>query len=170
MLSTLRSLVRRRRTLTGGAAALYLILYLVSIQDITRGGRGFRFLTADWERMFERIGPLTFEPVVQLTVPGLTILLAPLDMVVGGAAAGLVALGVSASAAAASGELPISARLTQAATLLAASACLAPGMLIVLAVPVSSSFVPVLQVLVPASVLFLVAVLVVALRRGPLEA
>lgn len=166
MLTRLRRLVGRHRLLAAGSALLYLILYLVSIQDVSAGGRGFQLRTTDWQRMFERIGPLTFEPVLQVTLPGVTVLLAPLNVLVGVTIAVLVSLGVVFTRAARADELDVDGRMIGLSTLLVGLACIAPGMLIVLAVPVPSSFVTIFQLLIPVALLLLIGALGLALHRG----
>ena len=63
--------------------AAYLILFLVALQDISRGGSGFAVLAIEWTRMFDRTGAITFEPVARLTLPGLTVLISPLNILIG---------------------------------------------------------------------------------------
>ena len=166
-LSVLRALVARHRRLLLASAGGYLLLYLYAIQDISPGGRGFAFRTTEWTRMFERIGPATFEPIAQIVVPGLTLLLSPLDIFIGLVLGGLGGLGVITARAALSDPDVGDHRgwLVAAATSLAGLACLGPGLSIVLKVSVPSSFVPFFQLLIPVSLVLLVGTTVSALRR-----
>lgn len=151
---------------------MYLILLLVTLGDLSPGGRAFGIQTADWSRMFERIGPVTFEPVVRITLPGVTFLIAPPNLLIAGALSVLIGLGTAVTWIAFGGPegREVSPQSPGLATVLAAVACLAPGATIVFRIPVPASFVPIFQVLIPASVVLLMATLVVSLRRlDPVE-
>lgn len=155
------------RRLFAGSGLLYLLLYLWSVQEISQGGRSFDFRTTAWERMFERMEAATFEPVAQLTAPGVTVLVSPLNILVGVLLGAVVGLGVTLTAVAS--RRPDACRihpvLVGAPTLLAGLACLVPGATIVLKIPVPASFVPVLQVAIPAAFLLLLAAIVLALAQ-----
>jgi len=155
------------RRLFAGSGLLYLLLYLWSVQDISRGGRAFWIRTTRWERMFERMGGATFEPVAQLTAPGVTLLVSPLNIMIGMMLGAVVGLGLTLTAVAWRRPDACSIRpvVVGAPTLLAGLACLVPGATIVLKIPVPASFVPVLQVLIPAALLVLVTALLIALAR-----
>jgi hypothetical protein len=102
-LGTVLSIPTYRR-LGLAVSGAYLLLFLVALQDISAGGRGLDFLTTNWDRMFDRTGTLTFEPVARVTFLGVTILVSPLNILLG---AGL--------------------------SLLAGSACCAPAIILILA-------------------------------------
>lgn len=158
------------RNLAVGMGGAYLVLFLVALQDISRGGRGFSFLTVEWTRMFERTGAVTFEPIAQLTVPGVTVLLSPLNLFMGLFLSFLVGLNLMVTWIAF--RQPAACRfnrstgiLASVPALLAGSACCAPAIVLILGIQVSSLFMAVFQVLLPASLLLLVATLVLILHR-----
>lgn len=158
------------RRLTGAIGAFYLVAFLVALQDISPGGSGFRLLSAEWTRMFERTGTITFEAVVQVTVPGLTILLSPLNILIGVVLAALAGLNLAVTWMAF--RQPRACRFNRSAgilaslpALLAGGACCAPAIVLILGLQLSSLFVTVFQVLIPVSAALLVVTLVMVLRR-----
>lgn len=158
------------RRLAIGIAAVYLVLFLLALGDVSPGGQGFELLTTDPARMFERSGAITFEPVAQLTVPGLTVLLSPLNMAVGSVVAGLAGLNLAVTWLAF--RQPRACRFNRSTgilaslpALLAGGACCAPAIVLVLGLQVSSLLISVFQVLIPVSVVLLLLTLVLILRR-----
>jgi hypothetical protein len=151
-------------------AAGYLALFLLALGDISAGGRGFQVLTTDWVRMFERTGALTFEPIAQLTVPGLTLLMSPVNVAIGLLLAVLAALNLTVTYLAF--RQPRACRFNRSTgimaslpALLAGSACCAPTIVLILGLQVSSLLITVFQVLIPVSFVLLVVTLVLILRR-----
>ncbi|TVP54560.1 MAG: hypothetical protein EA351_12825 [Gemmatimonadales bacterium] len=172
MLQTLRELWGRGsiRALVIGISALYLPLFLFALQDISLGGRAFEFLTTDWTRMFDRTGSFTFEPIARLTLPGLTILLSPINILVGGLISLLVGLNLAVTWIAI--RQPRACRfnrstgiLASVPALLAGGACCAPAIALILGLQVSSLMVSVVQVLIPVSVILLLITLGLILAR-----
>jgi hypothetical protein len=160
----------RYRRFAVAVAAGYLVLFLLALGDISAGGRGLEVLTTDWIRMFERTGALTFEPIVQLTVPGVTILISPINVAIGLLLAVMAALNLTVTYLAF--RQPRACRFNRSTgimaslpALLAGSACCAPTIVLILGLQVSSLFITVFQVLIPVSVALLVATLVLILRR-----
>lgn len=173
----LRAILARRRyrgfalVVAGG----YLILFLLALGDISFGGHGFEVLTTEWTRMFERTGALTFEPIAQLTVPGMTILISPINVGIGLVLAVLAALNLTVTYLAF--RQPRACRFNRSTgivaslpALLAGSACCAPTIFLILGLQVSSMFITVFQVLIPVSVLLLIMTLALILRRTEPEA
>jgi hypothetical protein len=155
-------------------AAGYLFLFLLALGDISGGGHGFEALTTDCTRMFERTGALTFEPIAQLTMPGLTILLSPINMVIGLLLAVLAALNLTVTYLAF--RQPRACRFNRSTgimsslpALLAGSACCAPTIVLILGLQVSSLFITVFQVLIPVSLALLLVTLALILRWTELE-
>ncbi|MBW3555207.1 MAG: hypothetical protein KY466_16995 [Gemmatimonadetes bacterium] len=172
LLHTLRTILAvpfyRRLALVIGA--VYLVLFLVALQDISLGGRRYQLLTTDWTRMFDRSGAITFEAIAQVTVPGLTILLSPLNILIGLVLAGLAGLNLTVTWMAL--RQPKACRfnrstgvLASVPALLAGSACCAPAIILILGLQVSSLFITVFQVLIPVSALLLLVTLAVILHR-----
>lgn len=171
-LRKLRAILARpvHRRIAVVSAVVYLALFLVALQDVTLGGRGFGLDTAAWGRIFERTGPVTFEPLARLTVPGLTILISPLNLLLGGALSALVGCNLavgwlalrrprvcrSSRSAGALASLP---------ALLAGGACCAPGVVLILGLQVSSLTMTLFRVAIPLAGLLLVVTLKLALDR-----
>lgn len=158
----------RRRS--AGIGLVYLVLFLAALQDISPGGHGFEFLTVDWTRMFDRAGAVTFEPIARLTVPGLTILLSPLNIGIGLIVAALAAVNLIVTYVAFRQPRACSFNrstgiLASIPALLAGSACCAPALVLLLGLQVSSLFINVFQILIPASVLILLVTLKLVLDR-----
>lgn len=158
------------RRLAIGITAVYLVLFLVALGDVSLAGRGFELLTTDPARMFERSGAITFEPVARLTVPGPPVLLSPLNFVVGAVVAGLAGLNLAVTWLAF--RQPRACRFNRSTgilaslpALLAGGACCAPAIVLVLGLQVSSLLISVFQVLIPVSVALLLLTLVLILRR-----
>lgn len=151
-------------------AAIYLLLFLVGLQDISAGGIGFEFMAVEWQRMFDRTGAVTFEPIARITLPGLTILLSPVNIAIGLTVAALAAVSLTVTwvafrqprACTFNRSTGIMASLP---ALLAGSACCAPAIVLILGLQVSSLFITVFQVLIPASIVLLVVTLKLALDR-----
>jgi hypothetical protein len=162
--------IRPYRRLATGLAALYLILYLAALQDLSLGGTGFQVLTTDWHRMFDRTGALTFEPIVQVRIPGLTLLLSPVNLLVGTLVALLAGLNLTVTYLAF--RQPAACRFNRATgmlaslpALLAGSACCAPAVVLILGLQASSLLITAFQTLIPVSVMLLLLSLVLILRR-----
>lgn len=162
--------IRFYRRLSIAIGALYLALFLVALRDISLGGAGFEVLTTEWTRMFERSGAVTFEAIARVTLPGLTILLSPLNMLIGGALGALAGLNLAVTWMAF--RQPRACRFNRSAgilaslpALLAGGACCAPAIVLILGLQVSSLFVSVFQVLIPVSVVLLLVTLALIVHR-----
>jgi hypothetical protein len=158
------------RRLAVGIGALYEVMFLVALQDISPGGRGFQVLVAEWTRMFDRTGAFTFEPIAQVTVPGLTILLSPVNILIGLVLSVLAGLNLTVTWMAF--RAPKACRFNRSTgiiaslpALLAGGACCAPAIILILGLQVSSLLITVFQVLIPVSVILLFVTLVAILRR-----
>jgi len=148
----------------------YLVLFLVAMRDLTPGGDGFGFLQVTWHRMFERTGAVSFEPVAQVMVPGWTLLVSPLNLLIGSVLAGLAALNLVVTWIAF--RQPAACRFNRSAgilaslpALLAGSACCAPVLVLLLGLQISSLMMSVFQVLIPVSAVLLVVTLKLVLDR-----
>ena len=136
-LGTVLSIPTYRR-LGLAVSGAYLLLFLVALQDISAGGRGLDFLTTNWDRMFDRTGPLTFEPVARVTLPGVTILVSPLNILLGAGLSLLVGLKLVITWIAIRQPRVCSFNrstgiLASMPALLAGSACCAPAIIVILA-------------------------------------
>jgi hypothetical protein len=162
--------IRLYRRLSIAIGSGYLVLFLVALQDISTGGRGFELLTTDWTRMFERAGAVTFEAIAQVTLPGLTILLSPLDILIGLVLAVLAGLNLAVTWMAF--RQPTACRFNRSTgvlaslpALLAGGACCAPAIVLILGLQVSSLFVSVFQVMIPVSAVLLLVTLALIVHR-----
>lgn len=154
---------------------LYLVLVLFALGDLSVGGAGFDFLHVPWDRMFERTGVFTFEPIAQLTVPGATLLLSPVNLVLVGLLAVLAGLNLTLTVAAF--REPRACRLRSSGGLLAAvpalfagGACCAPTVLLVFGIQASSLLIGFIQILIPVALLLLVLTLKLAVDRTDVAA
>ncbi len=162
--------IRTYRRIALGLALIYLALFLIALQDISLGGYGYDFLSVEWTRMFDRTSAITFEPIAQLTVPGLTILLAPMNILIGGVLAALAGLNlvltyISFRQPAACDFNRSSGIMASLPALLAGGACCAPAIVLILGLQVSSLLMSVFQVMIPFSLLLLVVSLKMILDR-----
>lgn len=134
---------------------------------LVTGGLGLR----PWARSRRPFpGAITFEPVAQVTVPGLTILISPLNVLIGLVLAVLAGLNLTVTwvafrqpkACAFNRSTGILATLP---ALLAGSACCAPAIVLILGLQISSLFITVFQVLIPVSIVLLLVTLAAILHR-----
>lgn len=166
--------VGRYRRLALWIGLTYLILFLIALQDISLGGRGFSFQTAEWSRMFERTATVTFEPVARLTVPGLTVLLSPLNLGIGALLSGLVGLNllvtwIAWKQPAACSFNRSTGILSSFPALFAGGACCAPAIVLILGVQMTSAMVTTFQALIPLALLLLLVTLKLILDRTNAE-
>lgn len=168
----LRELLGRPRflALAVGIAVVYLPIFLFALQDLSLGGRGFEVATQSWERMWDRTGTFTFEPIARITVPGLTLLLSPLNLASGSVISGLVGLNLAVTWIAL--RQPRACRFNRSTgvlaslpALLAGGACCAPAIALIFGIQLSSLMIGVVQVLIPASILLLLGTLTLILAR-----
>lgn len=155
---------------TMAIAFIYLILFLVALQDISLGGQGFDLVTVEWTRMFDRTTTFTFEAVARVTVPGVTILLSPVNFAIGVVLAVLAGLNlvitwIAIRQPAACSFNRSTGFLASIPALLAGSACCAPAIVLILGLQMSSLLLGAFQVLIPASLLLLILTLILILRR-----
>lgn len=166
--------VPRYRRIAIGLAVVYLVLFLIALQDVSLGGDGVEFLAVEWSRMFGRTGALTFEPIARLTVPGLTILISPINILIGAVVASLAGLNLAITYIALRQPAVCSFNrstgiFASLPALLAGSACCAPAIVLILGLQVSSLFITVFQILIPVSVLVLLIALKLILDRTRTE-
>jgi hypothetical protein len=152
----------------------YFTLVMIAFGDLSSGGRGFEFLSVPLDRMFERTGAFTFEPVARVTVPGVTLLLSPVNLGI----VGLLSLlaGMNLTVVFASLREPEACHLSRTGSvlsgipaLLAGGACCAPAVLLVLGLQASSLVIGLFQVLIPISFVLLAGALKLALDRTDVE-
>jgi hypothetical protein len=162
--------MRVYRRFAVSAALVYLTVFMVALQDVSLGGRGLQFLTTHWSRAFERTGTFTFEAIAQLTLPGLTILLSPINLAIGAVLSSLVGLNLTVTWIAF--RQPLACRFNRSSgilaslpALLAGGACCAPAIILILGLQLSSLMVAAFQVMIPVSGMLLLLTLWLILRR-----
>ncbi|MEX1258994.1 MAG: hypothetical protein WEG36_15470 [Gemmatimonadota bacterium] len=158
-----------RRTAILLGIAYFLPLQL-ALGLLSRGGREATILLAPWTRMFERTSAFSFEAVAQLTVPGVTILFSPLNILVTGALAGLAGLNLAMTLTLLRDPRACDLRsvptvLGALPPLLAGGACCAPTLLLVLGIQASTLIIALSQILIPGSLVLLFGTLLWTLRR-----
>lgn len=158
------------RRLTAAIGAVYLVLFLIALQDISLGGRSFQVLTADWTRMFDRTSTFTFEAIAQITLPGLTVLISPINILIGLVISLLVGLNLMITYIAYYQPRACSFNrstgfLASFPALLAGGACCAPAIILILGIQVSSLFITVFQILIPVAIVLLLVTLKLILDR-----
>jgi hypothetical protein len=158
------------RRVAFGLTAAYLLVFLFALQDFSLGGEGIGFATVPLDRMFDRTGTVTFEPIARLVLPGITFLISPLNLGIGVALAFLAGLNLTVTWIAF--RQPKACRFNRSTgvlatlpALLAGSACCAPAILILLGIQATSMMIGVFQVLIPASMVLLLITLKLILDR-----
>ncbi|MFB6154010.1 MAG: hypothetical protein ABEJ27_07135 [Halodesulfurarchaeum sp.] len=166
--------VGRRDSLGVGlvAAGLYLVLYLVSIRALVGGTGRVGVLVADtpWSLVFQRNGTLSFEPIARIDFAVGTLLVSPVEIALATGLAILVGLNIALAYLAwrqprACGVSPGVGVFAAVPALLSGSACCAPLLLIVLGLQASGLLLSAVDVLIPASVLLLLAGIFLVTRR-----
>lgn len=160
----------RYRRIAVGIGILYLVLFLIALRDITLGGSGLQFASVEWTRMFSATGPFTFEAIARLTLPGVTVLIAPMNILVGSALSLLAALNLMVTYVAYNQPSAChfnrsTGVLASLPALLAGGACCAPAIVLILGLQVSSLFITAFQVLIPVAALLLLVTLKLILNR-----
>lgn len=166
--------VPKYRRIAIGLALVYLVLFLIALQDVSLGGGGVEFLAVEWSRVFDRTGALTFEPIARLTLPGLTVLVSPINILIGAVVASLAGLNLAITYIALRQPAVCSFNrstglFASLPALLAGSACCAPAIVLILGLQVSSLFITVFQILIPVSILLLLISLKLMLDRTRTE-
>jgi hypothetical protein len=165
--------VRRRdaRTVLVGVSAVYLGLYLYILGHLRftgRGGFDYVVVSDPLSRMFQSTGTLAFEPVAGLVAGPLELLVAPVNIAIGGVLALLVGVNLAVSylawrhpaACGLGGGAKSSGLLAGLPALLSGTACCGPVVLIAVGIQASGVLIASFGVLVPAAALLLVGSLV----------
>lgn len=157
-----------------GLSLAYFTLVMIAFGDLSAGGRGFEFVSVPLDRMFERTGVFSFEPVARVIVPGATLLLSPINLGVVGALS--ILAGMNLTVAFASLREPRACRISRTGSvlsgfpaLLAGGACCAPAILLVLGIQASSLLIGLFRILIPVSFVLLGVALKFALDRTDVE-
>jgi hypothetical protein len=148
----------------------YLIIYLITLGNITYGGQTFSVATVEWTRMFKRSGNLTFEPIIRVIVPYLTILVSPINILIGLIISGLVGLNLTVTILAfrqpkACNFNRTAGVLASLPALLAGGACCAPTIVLILGLQMSMFVVTLSQLMIPMSIIVLLGTLLFILSK-----
>lgn len=153
---------------------VYLLVYLFSLGDITASGRTWSMASVDWEMMFKRSGYLTFEPIYRFTSPFLTLLLSPINLVIGLVISILVGLNLMVTVLAF--RQPSTCQFNRTVgffssfpALLAGGACCAPVVVLIFGLQMSTLVVSISQFMIPIAILLLLVTLFLILRKTNLE-
>lgn len=175
-----QALRQSRGRWVGLAAGLaYLVLYLYSLghvvvdRDVVApGDLPSMVVVPDWTtKSFERVGGVTFEPVAALYLArGLTLFIAPVNLLIGAALGGLIALNVATAAYAlvvvrSCRRLPWTGLLGSLPGLLTGFACCVPTVAFVLGANLTLALISVQMFLLPVSLASLVLGLGWSLHR-----
>ncbi len=153
---------------------LYLVLYMISLGNILFEGASFGSASLEWTKMFHRNGYFTFEPIYQLTAPGLTIFISPINLILGLLLSILVGLNMTVTILAfrqpaACSFNRTSGFLASVPGLLAGGACCAPALVLILGLQMSTFVVTLSQWMIPIAFGLLVLTLILILRRTNLN-
>lgn len=148
------------------SAVVYLLVYLYGLTHLGTGSWGFELsvVSDPLGRMFRPVGTFQWEPVGLLVVGPIELLLAPLNLLLGGFLATLVGLNFGVSLVAWRG--PKACRLGPGAGaaagipgLLSGVVCCGPTILLVVGLQASAGILTVFQLLLPLAVVGLVGTL-----------
>ncbi|MDT3435673.1 hypothetical protein [Haloarcula sp. 1CSR25-25] len=164
----IRGALTRRdgRVTLGGSGLAYFLLYLVGLRHLGFGQSGYEVsvVSNPLTRAFRQVGPFQWEPIALVVVGPVELLVAPLNMLLGGVLALLVGLNLAVSVVAWRG--PSACRLGPGAGtaaglpgLLSGFACCGPTILLVVGVQASAGILALFQWLLPITVVALLATL-----------
>ena len=164
----IRGALTRRdgRVTLGGSGLAYFLLYLVGLRHLGVGRSGYEVsvVSNPLTRAFRQVGPFQWEPIALVVVGPVELLVAPLNMLLGGVLALLVGLNLAVSVVAWRG--PSACRLGPGAGtaaglpgLLSGFACCGPTILLVVGVQASAGILALFQWLLPITVVALLATL-----------
>jgi hypothetical protein len=167
---------RDARAVLAGVTLVYLGLYLYVLGHLRfTGGGGFEYVAVSdpLSRMFRTTGTLAFEPVASLVVGPLQLLVAPVNVVIGGLLALLVGVNLAVSflawrhpaACDIGGGGKTSGLLASLPALLSGTACCGPVVLIAVGIQASGVLIASFGFLVPAAFLLLLGSLLYVGRK-----
>jgi len=150
------------RVTLGVTGLAYFLLYLVGLRHLGLGRPGFTVSVVKdpLTRAFRQVGPFQWEPVALIVAGPVELLVAPLNMLLGGLLAVLVGVNLAVSVVAWRG--PSACRLGPGAGtmaglpgLLSGFACCGPTILLVVGVQASAGILSVFQWLLPITIVAL---------------
>lgn len=169
-----RATLRRRDSLLvfGAITVGYLLAYLFAIGHLGGGDGSVGVLVVDapLARSFQSVGAFTFEAVARVDLGPVSLLVSPLNVLIGTLLSALVGLNMSLSYLAwrqpkACGIAARSGSLAALPALFSGAACCGPTLLIVLGIQASGLLLTAFDFLVPLGTLLLVASLLWIGRR-----
>lgn len=157
---------RDGRASLGVSGLAYFLLYLVGLRHLGFGPVGYEVsvVSNPLARAFRQVGPFQWEPIALVVVGPVELLVAPLNMLLGGVLALLVGLNLAVSVVAWRG--PSACRLGPGAGtaaglpgLLSGFACCGPTILLVVGVQASAGILALFQWLLPVTIVALLGTL-----------
>lgn len=140
------------------AAVTYWLIFLMTTGDLSwQGDRWFWRIAETWPaRIFEMRAPLLFEGVAMLSLGHPTLIISPMNLLIGGILAILVGLNVHGAIRMRQATIACRSRLggglmASLPALLAGGACCAPALLLLLGIPALGAFVSFFPWLIPLS-------------------
>jgi len=170
---------RRARRIAVATTLGYLLLYLYAIGDLSLqaafASPELRLAQEPWALVLAQRSPLYFEAVAMLQLGWMTLLLAPMNLLIGALLAVLVAANIVLAYLALSRPRvcrgrPATGVLAAVPALLAGSACCGPAVLLALGVQASAFLVGLFSWLVPLAAALLVGTLLFNAARVDLGA
>lgn len=168
-----RSLSRRDgRAAFVAVLVAYPVLYLVALGHLTLNGSGgidLLVVSDPLARTFATRSPFNYEPIARLTVGPLLLLISPLNVLLAGLLAGLVAANAAVAVVATRAPQACGVRnrtgpLAGLLGLLSGTTCCGPALFFLLGIQATGTLVSAFGVLVPAAALLLVVSLLLAGR------
>ncbi|MFB6284058.1 MAG: hypothetical protein ABEK59_09035 [Halobacteria archaeon] len=169
-----RSVVARYPKFFFGVAVGYLLIYLFMVNNLNfHPGQitfDLRVASNPLDLAFRNTGVFSFESIAVLKLPFLTLMVSPLNLLIGGVIAVLVSLNLSFTYSsyrepAACSTRNVGGALSALPALLTGSACCAPLLFIVLGIQASATLLTAQRILLPLAVILLLASLPVAARN-----
>lgn len=165
--TVVEKLVTRKRYRRIGAVIglLYLIAFLLAVQDLTVPGGESMVRLATLSAMFRRTGLLLFDAVAIVQIPLFTLLVSPFNILIGIALSCFVGLNLTMTYVA--WKQPRACSVNKATgvlgllpALFAGGACCAPTILLILGIQATATFITATQWLIPVAFVLLIGSLI----------
>ncbi len=162
------------RRITIAVSTIYLALFLIALQDITFSGSGQGLVLGQLSQMFERSGVFVFEPVGIYGASLFTLLISPINILVGSVISVLVGLNLTITYIAYKHPKVCDFNrstgvLSSLPALLAGGACCAPAIILILGIQASALMISLTQIMIPFSIVILLITLKLILDRTTLD-
>lgn len=155
-------------------AGLYLIAFLLAVQDLSFPGGPAMVRATELTAMFRRTGFLLFDAVAILQIPLFTVLVSPINILIGAVLSLLVGLNLTMSYIA--WRQPRACSINKATgtlgilpALLAGGACCAPTILLILGIQATATLITASRLMIPLAFVLLVGSLIWISRKTQVE-